>query len=225
MKIALPKKPRIRLKEQPLDQRSVTVCPIRAATDRTITPMQLRALLVYCSYTNKAGVAWVGLERIGKDLGVSTARAHQLIKALTSKGYIVTLHKGYTGICANTRRVMFNPEISAADAATISGDLAPYQFRQQQDEQRKERIAMDKRQAKRRTKKPVVIRETYQAINSDRVYVSGDKVSTDKLVDLQLITQQVFSHVGADILQLALDSVGSDATHAQIEAAIDKLMR
>ena len=84
---------------------------------------------------------------------------------------------------------------------------------------------MDKRQAKRRTKKPVVIEETYQAINSDRVYVSVDKVSTDRLVDLQLITQQVFSHVGADILQLALDSVGSDATHAQIEAAIDKLMR
>ena len=225
MKIAIPKKPRIKLKEQPLDQRSVTVCPIRAATDRTITPMQLRALLVYCSYTNKAGVAWVGLERIGKDLGVSTARAHQLIKALTSKGYMVTLHKGYTGICANTRRVMFNPEISAADAATISGDLAPYQFRQQQDEQQKERIAMDKKQAKRRTKKPVVIVETYQAINSDRVYVSGDKVSTDKLVDIDMHKANPFAGVHPDLLALAYTHAGDNPTEAELRGALDRLLR
>ncbi len=82
---------------------------------------------------------------------------------------------------------------------------------------------MDKRQAKRRTKKPVVIEESYQVIKSNSVYVSGDKVSTDELVDLQYATH--FTNVDADILKLAIEAVGSDATDAQIEAAIDSLLR
>ena len=226
MDLKLPPKPRIRLKEQPPDQRMITVCPIRVATDRNLTPMQLRALLVYCSYTNKAGVAWVGLERIGKDLGVSTPRAHQLIKALDGKGYIKTLHKGYTGICANTRRVMFDPTLSAADAASISGELAPYQIKQQQEE----REAMEKKQAKRKTKPRAKLLESIepgnQVINADRLNLSEPRLDDEGLADLQYHTSKAFAHVDADILALAIDSLGADLpTEANIEAAIERLMR
>ena len=222
----LPPKPRIRLKEQPPDQRSITVCPIRAATDRNLTPMQLRALLVYCSYTNKAGVAWVGLERIGKDLGVSTPRAHQLISALDKKGYIKTLHKGYTGICANTRRVMFNPEISADDAAAISGELAPFQIRQQEKEQK----AMEKKQAKRKAKPRAKLLESIepgnQVVNVDSLNLSESTGGDGRLAELEEYTSTAFAHIDADILALAIASLG-DAPHTvdNIEAAIDKLMR
>ena len=226
MELKLPPKPRIRLKEQPPDQRSITVCPIRAATDRGLTPMELRALLVYCSYTNKAGVAWVGLERIGKDLGVSTPRAHQLISALDKKGYIKTLHKGFTGICANTRRVMFDPTLSAADAASISGELAPYQIKQQQEEQK----AMEKKQAKRKTRRKVEtlvsIEPGNQVINADRLNLSKLTGGDGKLAELEEYTSTAFAHIDADILALAIASLG-DAPHTvdNIEAAIDKLMR
>ena len=225
MNLKLPPKPRIRLKEQPPDQRMITVCPIRAATDRNLTPMQLRALLVYCSYTNKAGVAWVGLERIGKDLGVSTPRAHQLIKALDGKGYIKTLHKGYTGICANTRRVMFDPTLSAADAASISGELAPYQIKQQQEE----REAMEKKQAKRKPKsKPnnmATIDKSNEAINADRLNLSEPRLVDEGLVDLDIHKANPFASVHPDLLALAYTHVGDNPTEAELRGALDRLLR
>lgn len=188
--------------------------------------MELRALLVYCSYTNKAGVAWVGLERIGKDLGVSTPRAHQLISALDKKGYIKTLHKGFTGICANTRRVMFNPEISADDAAAISGELAPFQIRQQEKEQK----AMEKKQAKRkakpRDKRLESIEPGNRMVNVDSLNLSESTGGDGKLADFDIHTHHTFTNIDADILALAIASLG-DAPHteANIEAAIDRLIR
>jgi hypothetical protein len=166
------------------------------------------------------------LERIGKDLGVSTPRAHQLIKALDGKGYIKTLHKGYTGICANTRRVMFDPTLSAADAASISGELAPYQIKQQQEEQK----AMEKKQAKRKTRRKVEtlvsIEPGNQVINADRLNLSEPRLDDERLVDLQYHTSKAFAHIDADILALAIDSLGAALpTEANIEAAIERLMR
>ena len=221
MDIKLPPKPRIRLKEQPPDQRSITVCPIRAATDRNLTPMQLRALLVYCSYTNKAGVAWVGLERIGKDLGVSTPRAHQLISALDRKGYIKTLHKGFSGVCANTRRVMFNPSISETDAAAISGELAPYQIEQQAKEQR----AMELKQSKRKNKRKP-IEKSNKTINADMLNLSDSAGCDDVLVGNDIHKASRFADVHPDLLALATASLGDKPhTEANIEAAIDRLLR
>ena len=183
--------------------------------------MQLRALLVYCSYTNKAGVAWVGLERIGKDLGVSTPRAHQLISALDRKGYIKTLHKGFSGVCANTRRVMFNPSLSADDAAAISGELAPYQIKQQE----KERQAMELKQSKRKNKRKP-IEKSNQTINADMLNLSESAGCDDVLVELKDYTSTSFAHVDSDILALAIDSLGAALpTEANIEAAIERLMR
>jgi len=60
--------------------------------------MELRALLVLCSYTNKAGVTWAGLERIGQDLGISRVRAGVLIRSLGDKGYVRVIHKGLKAI-------------------------------------------------------------------------------------------------------------------------------
>ena len=222
MKLDIPKKPRIRLKDQVPDQRTITVAPIRAATDRNLTPMQLRALLVYCSYVNKAGVAWVGLERIGSDLGVSSVRACQLVKALTDKGYIKTLHKGYNKICANTRQVIYKEGISADDAAAISGELAPYQIRQQE----KERDEMEKKQAKRKPRRPKPIEPGYQLTKPDSVSLSDSMGSDEGLAEKQIHTQARFSHIDADILELAIASLGdAPLTDANIEAAIERLMR
>lgn len=221
MQLNIPKKkPRILKKVQPPDQRTFTVAPLRAATDRSLTPMQLRALLVYCSYVNKAGVAWVGLERIGKDLGVSDARASQLIKALTQKGYIRTLHKGFSGVVAHTRQVIYKDDISADEAATISGELAPFQIQQQE----KERKAMEAKQAKRKRKsKAKPIEKTDNMVNVDSLRLSENGSEDVQLVDEQMHTlTQLY---GAEIIALARSHLGEAATPEALAAEAERLLR
>ena len=217
MDLVIPdKKPRIRQKVQTPDQRSITVCPIRAASDRRMTAQVLRALLILCSYTNKAGVAWVSLERIGKDLSVSRPRAGQLVKKLTELGYVRVIHKGFKGYCADSRQVIFNPDITADQAAAVAGELAPYQLEQQQKEAEKMQAEQDKKQAKlaaraKRKGKPQAIAESNQVGQVDRLGL------------LQDYTQ--YTNVDADILELAIDTAGPGATAAQIDQAIDDLLR
>tara|TARA_R110000822_G_scaffold306726_1_gene433185 strand:+ start:1933 stop:2592 length:660 start_codon:yes stop_codon:yes gene_type:complete len=219
MNLSIPaKRPRIKQKAQALDQRSITVCPIRAASDRRLTGMELRALLILCSYTNKAGVAWVSLERIGKDLSVSRPRAGHLVKRLGELGYMRVIHKGFKGYCADSRQVIFKPGMSADDAAAIAGELAPYQLDQQQREADQMQAEHDKQQAKRTA-------ANKRKGNNQAVAVSDLGDATSKLVVLQYDTQQVFAGVDADILQLAIEAAGPGATDAQIEAAIDSLLR
>lgn len=216
MQLTIPKKPRIKLKQQAPDQRTITVCPIRAATDRKLTPMELRALLVLCSYTNKAGVTWVGNDRIGKDLGVSGSRAQKLTKSLADKGYTRTIHKGFRGVCADSRQVIFNAEISADEAAAITGELAPFQV----EKQRKEVEAMQAKEAKKRRKaraKQSTIADDMSGVVSD----SGDEVMQLAHDDMHRL-KQIY---GADIIALALAETGSDAPIDAIESAADRLLR
>ena len=210
------KKPRIRQKQQAPDQRSITVCPIRAASDRRMTAQVLRALLILCSYTNKAGVAWVSLERIGKDLGVSRPRAGQLVKKLTELGYVRVIHKGFKGYCADSRQVIFNPDITPDQAAAVAGELAPYQLEQQRREAEKMQAEQDKKQAKlsaraKRKGKGQAIAESNQVGRVDRLVQSQD--------------YKQYANVDAAILELAIESAGPGATPAQIDHAIDQLLR
>ena len=210
------KRPRIRQKVQAPDQRSITVCPIRAASDRRMTAQVLRALLILCSYTNKAGVAWVSLERIGKDLSVSRPRAGQLVKKLTELGYVRVIHKGFKGYCADSRQVIFNPDITADQAAAVAGELAPYQLEQQ----RREAEQMQAKQEQQQTKLAAKARRKGKA---QAIAESNQAGQVDRLVELDI--HRHHANVDADILQLAIDTAGPGATAAQIDQAIDDLLR
>jgi len=217
MQLLIPeKKPRIRQKEQVPDQRSITVCPIRAASDRRLSGMALRGLLILCSYTNKAGVAWVSLERIGKDLSVSRPRAGQLIKQLTDLGYVRVIHKGFKGYCADSRQVIFNPDITADQAAAVAGELAPYQLRQQEREAEQMQAEQDKKQAK-------LAARAKRKGKAQAIAESNRDQQVDRLAQLKVHTQ--YANVDADILHLAIEAAGPGATHEQIEQAIDDLLR
>lgn len=221
MQLLIPdKKPRIRQKVQAPDQRSITVCPIRAATDRNLTPMELRALLVLCSYTNKAGVTWAGLERIGQDLGVSRVRAGVLIRSLGDKGYVRVIHKGFKGYCADSRQVVFKADISADQAAAVAGELAPYQLQKQEREAQK--MTAEKK-IKRKPRKANAIEGINRTVNADSVSLSAEAGKGMQLVDLQVHTQ--YANVDAAIVDLAIEAAGPGATPAQIDAAIDRLLR
>ena len=62
----LPKKPRIKEKDAPPDQRKVCIMPIRALTDERLTDGSVRILALVCSYCNRAGITWVSQKRLAE---------------------------------------------------------------------------------------------------------------------------------------------------------------
>jgi len=182
--------------------------------------MELRALLVLCSYTNKAGVTWAGLERIGQDLGISRVRAGVLIRSLGDKGYVRVIHKGFKGYCADSRQVVFKADISADQAAAVAGELAPYQLQQQERESKK--MTAEKK-TKRKPRKANAIEEVNRTVNADSVSLSAEGGKDMQLVESQDYTQ--YANVDAAILELAIEAAGPGATPAQIDQSIDQLLR
>lgn len=132
----LPKRrPKIVEKQAPPDQRSLAVVPLRAIRDRNITDSQLRTLTVICSYCNRAGITWVGQDRIGQDLGVSKQSINKQVKRLVDLGYLEVVSKGFRGERANTMRVIFDPQIKTEDAIAVTSGIEdtrpPHQAKQE----------------------------------------------------------------------------------------------
>jgi hypothetical protein len=112
--------------------------------------------------------------------------------------------------------VIFNPDITADQAAAVAGELAPYQLEQQRREAEQMQAEQDKKQAKlaaraKRKGKAQAIAESNQVSRVDRL--------------VQLDIHRHHANIDADILQLAIYTAGPGATPAQIDQAIDDLLR
>jgi predicted transcriptional regulator len=139
----LPKKPRIKEKDAPPDQRKVAVLPIRAISDRTLTDGMFRTLAILCSYCNRAGLTWVGQTKLAKDMGVSQQAIGKQLLKLQKTGYVQIISKGFRGVRGNTLRVVFDPNISAEDAIAMTSnkeDTRPPAIREEQERQASEQI-------------------------------------------------------------------------------------
>lgn len=214
--IQLPKKPRIKLAEPLPDQRKFIVLPFRAATDYRLTHMQLRVLLVLCSYCNRGGVAWVGSEKIAQMLQREASNITRHLKSLERKGYIRIVCKGYPGQRAHTRQVVFADDITAADAASITGELAPYMLRQQiRDNQSLFDTGGDVMARKRKTI------ATADAGNLEKMAID-QTIAIGKINEEQL--QQLQRAVGADMLALALERAGPDASLAEVQTQLQVML-
>jgi len=53
------------------DQRKIAVIPIRACTDKQLTPGMIRSFILICSYMNRSGITWVGQKTMADKLGIS----------------------------------------------------------------------------------------------------------------------------------------------------------
>lgn len=139
----LPKKPRIKQKDAPPDQRKVCVLPIRAITDQAITDNMLRVLAVLCSYCNRAGLTWVSQKKLSDDMKVSQqAISKQLVK-LTAAGYVEIVRKGFRGERSNTVRVIFDPTVDTETAIAVTNpieDTRPPAIKKEQDVIEQEQI-------------------------------------------------------------------------------------
>jgi hypothetical protein len=210
--IALPKKPRIKQKEQQPDQRQFSIVPIRAITDRRLTGMELRVLMLYCSYSNRSGLTWVGQQRIATHLGVSKMRISVLTTALVNKGYIKVVYQGFRGERADTRQVIYRADMPLADIVAVTSEPAPFMIEQQQKIQLNQPVkglTMAKRKAVK--------------VNDQAVTDLGLNDSDSHLgLDCQL--EAIRKAVGGEIFAAAQQQAGPTATAAQIEAVLARML-
>lgn len=120
----LPKrKPKIVEKGALPDQRNLSIMPLRAITDPKVTDGCLRVLALLCSYTNRAGLTWVSQARLATDLKVSRQAITKKLAKLREAGYVEIKSKGFRGERSNTLRVIFDPNLTAADAIAITSGI------------------------------------------------------------------------------------------------------
>ena len=213
--ITLPKKPKIRQKEQQPDQRQFSIVPIRAITDRRLTGMELRVLMLYCCYTNRSGLTWVGQQRLATHLNVSKMRVSVLTTALINKGYLRVVYQGFRGERADTRQVIYKADLNLADIVAVTGEPAPYMIEQQQKIQLNQPVkgqTMAKRKA---------VKVNDQAVTDlDLIGKGNQLVESDKENQLETIRRAV----GSEIFEAAQQQAGPAATVADIEAVLARML-
>lgn len=204
--IKLPKKPRIKQRERQPDQRQFSVVPIRAITDRSITEMQLRVLLMFCAYSNRGGLTWVGLTRIADHFGISINRAAVHTRALIKAGYIKVLYKGFRGERAHTRQIVYRADMTVADIVAITGESAPFMLENQQFT-----AAKGEKMPKRRTSKV-----TDSQVNN--LELGLDQETIDRVDTLRRA-------VGSEVVDLAISKLEPKYTIEQLEQMLDRMLR
>jgi len=209
-KIKLPKKPRIYKKEQQPDQRQFSVVPIRAITDRSLTNMELRVLMMFCAYSNRGGLTWVGLQRIASHFKISLNRASVLTRALIAKGYIKVLYHGFAGERAHTRQIIYN-DLKLEDIIAIAGESAPYLEENQRLTTGAKGEDMTKKQRTVTSKK---------VNNLESTEPGYQLVETDREIQLEAIKRMV----GAELFSIAQQEAGKNATPADIERILHKML-
>jgi DNA-binding MarR family transcriptional regulator len=223
MEIKVPKKPRVVIKEQQPDQRTVSVVPIRAISDRTLTAPQYRVLLAFCSYANKGGLTWVGIKTVGQKIGISTNRVAVLTRQLIAKGYIKVLYHGFAGERAHTRQIVYTDR-SIEEIVAVTGEKAPYMIEKEQREMQK---AIAKQQLrdnqepkpKRGRGRPRKLGTECKELGTDQI--GGTSFDSDSQTDITELLSRL-----DPTLQLALkQSVPADATLAQYQSALDRMLR
>jgi DNA-binding IscR family transcriptional regulator len=207
VQIALPKKPRIKQKEKQPDLRHFAVVPFRAITDRSLTEMQLRVLLMLCAYSNRAGLTWVGLQRIADHFGISLNRAAVHTRALIKAGYVKVIYYGFKGERAHTRQVIYKSDLTLADIVGITGESAPFMQENQQLTGAKGQTMAKRKQSK----------------------VTDPAVSNLGLNDCQqtideMTIEAIRKAVGSEIFAAAQQQAGPAATAAQIEAVLARML-
>lgn len=177
--------------------------------------MEMRVLMLYCCYTNRSGLTWVGQQRIATHLGVSKMRVSVLTTALINKGYLKVVYQGFRGERADTRQVIYRDNVPLADIVAVTSDPAPYMIEQQQKIQLNQPVkgqTMAKRKA---------VKVNNQAVTDLGLIDNGNQlVDSDKEIQLETIRKAV----GSEIFEAAQQQAGPAATVADIERILSKML-
>jgi len=121
---AVPTRPEVEQADKQ-DPRKFAVVPIRAITDKSITPHQFRTLALIASYANRNGFTWVGQHTLAAAAGITQQAMSLHILALKQAGLIEETAKAYWGggptARCSTMRVVFDPSMSTDDVIAKTG--------------------------------------------------------------------------------------------------------
>jgi hypothetical protein len=165
---------------------------------------------MFCCYTNKGGLTWVGLQRIADHFGISLNRAAVHGRELVKKGYIRILYKGYTHIRAHTRQVIYKADMSLEDIVAITGEPAPYMVEQQQLTTGAKGEKMSKR--KKQVTDPSV--SNLEKIDCQQ---TSDRMTIDEMIAIR-------RSVGDEVFEVALSRAGTGASIEQIQAELRRML-
>lgn len=116
----IPKRPQVVIKEKREDARKFCVIPIRACLDKSLSLGDFRMLAILASYSSPNGYSYVALTTLAKYRGISPQSISKAIKRLVAKGYVEIVRAGFTGFRGALRRIIFDADINAVDAISIS---------------------------------------------------------------------------------------------------------
>lgn len=189
MNFDIPKKPKLKLKTAMPDQRQIAVMPLRALKDKTLRNGAIRVLGLVCSYANRAGITWVGQERLARDLGVTRSAITQYITILKKKNYVEILNKGRKLNFTSTMRVIYNEKLCAADAIAVAASTEDLRSPMMILEEEKE---MTKKAPKTSGRSVKTIRE-YIDTKQDKESVGEDGVTyNSKLGCVEFLYRKVY---------------------------------
>lgn len=115
----IPPKPRIKQQDALPDQRKIVVMPFKAIFDERLNHATIRTLGAIAAFSNRAGITWVSQVRISKDLKISQQAVSKQVRQLKEFGYIEVVKKGFHGKSTDTIRIIFDEEITAAEAIAM----------------------------------------------------------------------------------------------------------
>jgi DNA-binding IscR family transcriptional regulator len=186
----IPTKPKVKLKPAPPDQRQIAVMPIKALTDRKLNGGCVRVLALISSYCNRAGITWVGQERLARDLQTNKQYISRMMGILRDAGYIETLTKGAKNSHTATTRVIYNKSINHLDAiALVNEESRSPQMIKQEEKYMEEMLSKGSKRARKTIKLPVKA-EALEVIKKAKVEVMVDHNNCEAIV--QSIYRSVF---------------------------------
>ena len=120
-------------------KRPYSVCPMRAAGDRTLKDTDLRVLMALCAFTNRAGVCWPSMATLMELTNLkSRSSIHESIKKLKRLKYVRQLQpkdyqKTRTGWKNNRYQVLWEKDMALPSLEDIH-IAKPLQLVQDQDD-------------------------------------------------------------------------------------------
>jgi hypothetical protein len=174
--------------------------------------MEMRVLMLYCCYTNRSGLTWVGQQRIATHLNVSKMRISVLTTALINKGYLKVVYQGFRGERADTRQVIYRDNVLLADIVAVTSEPAPYMIEQQQ------KIQLNQPTKGQSMAKRKAVKVYDLAVNE------LDLNDSDSHLGLDCQLEAIRKAVGSEIFAAAQQQAGAAATPADIERILAKML-
>jgi hypothetical protein len=128
-------------------------------------------------------------------------------RALIKAGYVKVIYYGFKGERAHTRQVIYKSDLTLADIVGITGESAPF---------------MQENQQLTGAKGQTMAKRKQSTVNDQRV--SNLKLTDSQQTIDEMTIERMRKAVGSEIFAAAQQQAGANASLADIEAALAKML-